>query len=74
MAMPEASSTAIIGAGGEFTATLPRVAVQMQQPFLDALHAGQARKGCAESTEPAWEAERPVPGIVGLAQRLGLTR
>ena len=26
----------------------------------------------AESTEPAWEAERPAPGVVGRAQGLGI--
>jgi hypothetical protein len=45
MAMPEAASMAIIIAGGvpdELTATLARVAVQVRQPFLDRVCAGQA--------------------------------
>jgi len=43
-------------------------------PVLGCTPRWPSSEGCAESTEPAWEAERPIPGVVGLAQRLGITR
>ena len=53
MAVPEASSKAIISAGRqvlrEFTATLPRVAMQVRQQFLDALALAKHSEGCAAS-------------------------
>jgi hypothetical protein len=72
MAMPEASSTAIIIVGGlcvpqEFTATLPRVAVQVRQQFLDAFYAGQAHRGCSASLVAARCISAATPGVKRLA-------
>ena len=77
MAMPEASSTAIISAGRqvlrELTATLPRVAVQVQQQFLDALHAGQAPKGAPSGPNRPGRPKGRSPGLLAWPGDFGIT-